>query len=273
MLQIKVIRVLIKIENLFCIYRNFCCSENTSKVLILLQIFIQLSIFVATLIKNSILIAKLTTQELAINASNSNGIILFVTFYILKFSSGLFFMIFGVWYSSQYKTFVKHLMTVHRVYKGTPTYDTNLRRLELISVPSVIVLVFIRLLLASLKFLDKMLYLPTEYYSKFILFFSEAWIDILYVVEIFVLHTHILMIYYLQRCLNSAISNVQESFIRVDRHLYEHRQVVQARHEQLVTAEQVRRWTAIHTLLLCCSQLISLCFKHQVSTSYRHILY
>lgn len=246
MSEIKILRILEKVENLLCVYRNYYLIKKYHKLLVSIRIIVGSCFNFAIFIYNCHFINALLYS--AGDVAN-----LYILNHFLNYVTVITCVICAILNTMSYKDLITNLNTIHNVYITEICYTKSLKRLRLFLVTCTVIYYIIKISVSIVRLLIHLFLSGISQVPQFIvLVISELCYETLFLLEHVVVYSYITIIYNLLKCINLSVSKV---LLHIDDDLY----------ESALTVAEVNQWTERYQYLMNCVKLLSACFQKQVS--------
>lgn len=240
-MAIRVLRFTKYVENIFCIYRNYCLFEDFPRKLILLRIIAELLLILFHCV--------IRTYYYMTNHSQNGDDILY---FYLSSSHSIVIIVFGCYSSKKYKYFIKHLESGFKYINK----NSNLKKIR---TKDIVVVGFIFLF----GFVECFAFSSTQFTSAPSIGLSEFWhiffqinllaCDIRYIIELFVL-------YYVLRIMSVQLKFITNSIDKSNHFVYNDDELI----------AEVDKWSVTYNHIRESSKCFNNIFGVQVSTSLKH---
>lgn len=254
--------MLIFIENIFCVYRNYSTLNKKWKRFTIVRVILDLAIHIFMNISNIILIYEdIATKEVYLYSIFGQ---------ILSIYSDFVIILYAIIRSKSCEMLLVNLTTLHRQFTGDSTYKKTVKWLRLLTLPLLGIFVTFRT-----PFLITRIENSTENNGSlipdikiirfFILLLTQMLCEIRYLLDGFFFFCLLIIVKRLLKCLNSSINLTKNKLkiIEMQKRSY----VSRARNEyyRMLSKDDIKQWTELYKLFVAISKLLCTCFGDQVS--------
>lgn len=252
MKKIRLLRSIVFLENLLCIYRNFLFFNKKARAIILIHITIELVLYVLSIVNNSFIIYSY------FHSDNRSMLIVFTTiccFYVVTFVS----IVMGILRSEEFKDLVTSLELINKFFTNNKTYLKSLGRSNtmIIAITTILYCVtcigiavdkitlndFYEFTTSDVIWTVSSTLLELRYQTECVVYFG-----IEYLFLIFTKHLNLLVKEAIKKVSLDNNGTVKDVPISSD----------------AVTKNEVKRWATIYRQLMMSSKLLQACFSLQV---------
>lgn len=249
--MIKIIKSLEILENILCVYKNYLFYGKRSKLMIMIHIVFK---FLYNLLVLLVYIFLKKIEPQRFNYKHS----IFLTIHLAILYGDTFIVLYSLYKSEAYKTFITNLISIHKIYNNDVNYQMNLKRLQtmLFTICAALIIIAVSLnvqntiyLLISFEDFPMLTILMTQS--------SIMYSEVCFILEYLVLYTFLSLLSNMLQSLNKTVLMMHEQIQK--------RETLVDSSSDLI--EKVQQLAELYKCLVNLSKQLSPCFKYQVNNN------